>query len=172
MSRLLEKKRQLSREVLMPSTTPGDEAELFRDTVNGDTLKDGVAKLGSEADSLDEVDRMTPYQFENWVLRRFATQGWHVNRTPMTRDGGADGVLTDLCGNNAIVQVKHRTSGAKCGDEPINDLINARKRFEMPTARLYAVTNARSYTASALERAARHGIITIAKSGLMRLPRT
>ncbi len=158
---LLDRKRELSREVLVPPISPGDEASLFRDTVGVQSRSDG------EVNSLDEIDRMTARQFEDWVLRQLCAKGWRVNRTPVTGDGGADGILYDPSGNPAIVQLKHRQCDSRCSDEPIDDLLRARKAYTMPTATLFAVTNAKGYSAKAVERADRHGVTLICRVNLI-----
>ncbi len=85
----------------------------------------------------------------------------------MTGDGGADGILYDPFGNPAIVQLKHRQCDGRCGDEPIDDLLRARKAYTMPTATLFAVTNAKGYSAKAVERADRHGVTLICRANLI-----
>ena len=158
---LLDRKRRLSRDVLIPPVTQADESELFRDTVNGSRQGSG------EPDSLREVDRMTAMQFEAWILRKMCAKGWTTFRTPTTGDAGADGILKDPQGNCAIVQAKHRSPERNCDAEAVDDLIRARKEYQMPTARLYAVTNAKGFSGSAVERAARHGITLVARSGIL-----
>ncbi|MBF0093859.1 MAG: restriction endonuclease [Alphaproteobacteria bacterium] len=159
---LLDRKRGLSREVLIPPVSPGDdEASLFRDTIGVQSRGDG------EPDTLAEIDRMTARQFEEWVLRRLCAKGWRVNRTPVTGDGGADGVLSDSTGNLVIVQSKHRESTSRCDDEPINDLLRARKAYGMPTAALFAVTNAKGYSEKATERAERHEVTLIFRANIL-----
>lgn len=164
---LLDRKRSLSRDLLMPPVLPGeDETALFRETV-------GVASGRQKADDvdLDELDRMTPSQFENWVLRRLQANGYRSQRTPQTGDGGADGIAVHSeSGQQVIVQCKHR-QGRYCDAEPIDDLLRARDAYDQANARLVAITTARSYTAQARERAARHGIELVSRDTLHAFPK-
>ncbi|MEO5333357.1 MAG: SNF2-related protein [Magnetococcus sp. YQC-5] len=167
LSHLLERKRRLSREVLTAPLSPSDETELFKKTINT-VIRPEQSNPGQEdALLLADVDRMSPQQFENWVLSGFAGKGWRVNRTPATRDGGTDGILTDPQGRRALVQIKHRSGDGKCDDTPVDDLIRARKNDGMPTDLLFAVTNSIGYTVTAMERAQRHNIVMIARKDLL-----
>ena len=57
--------------------------------------------------SLEQVNRLTPSQFEEYVAQRlFARQGYAVVNTPDVKDGGIDVVVTDAHGRRALVQVK------------------------------------------------------------------
>jgi restriction system protein len=57
--------------------------------------------------NLDQVNRLTPSQFEEYVAQRlFARQGYAVINTPDVKDGGIDVVVTDAHGRRALVQVK------------------------------------------------------------------
>ena len=163
---LLQRKRQLSREVLVPPVSAGDESELFTQTVRGGAKRQTHQDDG-EAHSLEEIDRMNPTQFERWILRRLSEKGWRANRTPTSGDGGSDGVLSDPAGSVALVQAKHRLGEARCDDEPISNLLKARKLYSLPTAIMYAVTNAKGYTATAKERADRHGISLIDRDNIL-----
>ena len=120
---------------------------------------------------MDDLDRMTPVQFENWVLRCLQVKGYHTRRTPQTGDGGADGsAVHSETGQQVIVQCKHR-QGRYCDAEPVDDLLRARVSYEQAAdARLIAITTAESYTTQARERAARHGIELVARSMLLSFP--
>ncbi|MBF0627989.1 MAG: restriction endonuclease [Magnetococcales bacterium] len=158
---LLNRKRELSRNVLIPPVSQIDESELFWDTVNGSRQGNG------ESDSLKEIDRMTPSQFESWLLRKMSDKGWITYRTPTTGDAGADGIFKDPYGNCAIIQAKHRLAARNCDSEAVDNLIRARNKYQMPMAQLYAITNAKGFTATAIERATRHGITLIARDSIM-----
>ena len=164
---LLERKRTLSRDLLMPPVLPGeDESALFRDTI-GDT---GKQKNPADDTSLNELDLMTPIQFENWVLQRLQASGYRAQRTAQSRDGGADGIAVhSLTGELVIVQCKHRP-GRNCDSEPIDDLLKARHAYGQADARLIAVTTAECYTAQARERAARYGVELVARELLLAFP--
>jgi restriction system protein len=57
--------------------------------------------------SLEQVARLTPSQFEEYVAQRiFARQGYAVVNTPDVKDGGIDVIVTDAHGRRALVQCK------------------------------------------------------------------
>jgi restriction system protein len=57
--------------------------------------------------SLEKMNELTPSQFEEYVAQRlFARQGYQVENTRDSKDGGVDIVVTDPGGHRAIVQVK------------------------------------------------------------------
>lgn len=167
---LLERKRALSRDLLVPPILPGvDEAALFRETVGSTSGAPGQGAISEDA-LLDELDRMTPVQFENWALRRLQERGFRPQRTPTSNDGGADGIaVNSLTGQLVILQCKHR-QGRYCDASSVDDLLRARNAYDAPFAQLVAMTTAKSFTAEARERASRHGIILIARDRLAAWP--
>lgn len=84
---LLEKKRQLSRDMLIPAEDPKDTENLFNDTVGFSTDATDIRN--------DEIDRMDPEDFEKWVLNRAGQQGYNAERTLRAWDYGADGIITN-----------------------------------------------------------------------------
>ncbi|MBF0213588.1 MAG: restriction endonuclease [Magnetococcales bacterium] len=165
---LLEKKRALSRDLLVPPVLAGaDQSTLFRETVG----RIGDGQKSADDPDLDELDRMTPKQFENWVLRRLQAGGYRLQRTPQSKDGGADGIAVhSQTGALLIIQCKQR-QGPYCDASPIDDLLRARTAYDgHEHARLMAVTTAKNYTAQAQERANRHGIELIAREALRGFP--
>ncbi len=164
---LLEKKRVLSRDLLVPPISGGeDESILFRETIgNIDNHERSVNDV-----ELDELDRMTPEQFENWVMRRLQANGYRSQRTPQSGDGGADGIAVhSQTGEFLIIQCKHR-QGFYCDASPIDDLLRARAAYHQENARLVAVTTAKNYTTQARERAKRHEIELVARDALTGFP--
>ena len=91
--------------------------------------------------SLEEIDRMEPQAFERWVLNQFRSIGFKANPTPITGDGGADGVIRDpLTGRLVLLQCKHKQTG-KIGNNIIEDLVRARKTYNDSSAILVGVSN-------------------------------
>ncbi|MET3912102.1 hypothetical protein ABID59_006472 [Bradyrhizobium sp. S3.3.6] len=161
---LLTRKRKLSERMLMPQVNLKADQSWFADGL-------GRASPSSSATSIDEIDRMEPLEFERWVLAQCGRLGWEVSRTPSSRDGGADGVLihraTSTC---LIVQCKHtQSSESLCDDAAINDLLRARTHYS-PEARLFAITNARAFSRTAMDRAERHKIELIAREEVSSWP--
>jgi SNF2 family DNA or RNA helicase len=168
LNELLDRKRALSRDMLMPPVMPmADEGELYAATIQ--SVGAAAAASVDEA-SIDEIDRMEPSQFENWALRRVTARGYRPNRTPISGDAGADGLLVHaVTKERVLLQCKHRQPGASCDDEPIDDLLRARSAYG-DVDRLVALTNAHHYTAAAAQRAAQHGITLIARSQISMWP--
>jgi hypothetical protein len=158
---LLEKRRHLSRELLLPPTDPGDTKDLFEQTVGGDA---NYFNIGN-------IDSMEPIQFENWVLQQLGAVGHRVSRTPKTGDGGADGVAHHrLSGRPFIIQCKH-TQGTTSPDAAISDLLRARTAYSnLESPGLIAITNAPAFGRSARETAKSMGIITICRDDLSSWP--
>lgn len=71
--------------------------------------------------SIDQMLRLSPAQFEEYVAQRiFARQGYTVRNTPDSGDGGVDVLLTDRNGRIAVVQCKRYRSTV--GEEIVRDL--------------------------------------------------
>ncbi len=88
--------------------------------------------------SLEQINRLTPSQFEEYVAQRlFARQGYQVNNTRDTKDGGVDIVVTDAVGRRAIVQCKLYRNGV--GEPIVRDLFGALIHNDAHMA--YLVTN-------------------------------
>ena len=163
---LLERKRAMSRDLLVPPVLAGDESTLFQETIGSTSDHE----MPSNDTTLDELDRMTPEQFENWVLHRLQMHGYRSQRTPRSGDGGADGIAVhSQTGEYLIIQCKHR-QGHSCDDSPIDALLRARVVYGQEGSRMMAVTTAKVYTLQARERAARHGIELVARDSLRGFP--
>jgi len=166
---LLERKRDLSRDMLMPPIdSMADENSLYRSTVGG---AGGPRATGTGSDvTIVEIDRMDPAQFEEWALQRMAVLGYRLNRTPVTGDGGADGVLVHgATKERIIIQCKHRQPDASCDDAAIDDLLRARARYG-GADRLIALTNATGFSAVARQRAAAVDVVLVARGQVAAWP--
>jgi restriction system protein len=96
--------------------------------------------LGSQwrALSLEEIGKLTPSQFEEYVAQRlFARQGYHVENIRDVKDGGVDIVVTDAMGRHAIVQCKLYRNVV--GEPVVRDLYGAMIHHEAHMG--YLVTN-------------------------------
>lgn len=88
--------------------------------------------------SLAQISELTPSQFEEYVAQRlFARQGYRVENTRDSKDGGVDIVVTDEYGRIAIVQVKLYRNVV--GEPVVRDLYGALIHAEAHMA--YLVTN-------------------------------
>jgi SNF2 family DNA or RNA helicase len=158
---LLERKRKLSRDMLMPPMSPDDAKDLFEQTVG--------TEGGSRFD-LGSIDAMEPVQFEDWVLGRLKDVGHKVNRTPKSHDRGADGVAYHrISGRPYIVQCKH-TQRTTSPDQAIGDLLRAQASYGLRDPGLVAVTNATGFGRSATATAKSSGIRLISRTELERWP--
>ncbi len=159
---LLDRKRSLSRDVLMPPESFEDASRLYDEILR--VPREGDAGRGASTPSvnLEDIDRMDAIQFENWVLTKLAGNGFNVSRTPASGDGGADGIAVDrTTGSEMIVQCKHRQKG-HCDDSPIDDLLRARTRYDLQEPLLVAFSNAR-FSKKTEDRAKSYGIILIGR---------
>lgn len=162
---LLIRKRNLSRRMLVPPVNARKDQDWFSDNLGRKTADDFV-KLAD----LEDIDVMEPKAFERWALSRCIPLGWEASSTPKSYDGGADGVLVHrVSGARVIVQCKHTQRDNACGPEAIDDLLRARTNYG--SARLFVLTNALTFSRSALERSGMHGIELIGRSELPGWPR-
>ena len=130
---LLERKRKLSRDMLIPSEDPADTSNLFKETVGFSTDASSI--------NIEELDRMEPTDFERWVLTR-ANQGGYISAgTSGSWDQGADGIIRHKdTGQQFILQCKHSGRGSIAEHDAIRDLLTAREAYDRD-AGLVALTN-------------------------------
>ena len=110
---------------------------------------------------------MEPREFERWVLSRLARNGWEVDQTPISHDGGADGISLHRARNmRIIVQCKHRQSAnAVCADNVVDELLRARERYGVHT-KLVGVTNAKAFSSAVSASARLHEVSLVSRDGL------
>lgn len=158
---LLDRKRQLSREMLMPPTSPDDTKYLFEQTVGSDS---------AYTFDMDSIDAMEPIQFEQWVLGRLKDVGHKVSKTPKSHDCGADGVAYHrTSGRPYIIQCKH-TQCSTPPDKAIADLLKAKTSYSLKNPGLIAVTNAAAFGQAVADKAAREGVLLVCRSNLEKWP--
>lgn len=158
---LLDRKRKLSREMLMPPMSPDDAKDLFNQTISSGNAVEFDPAF---------TDAMEPIQFEDWVLRRLSDVGHKVSRTPKSHDHGADGIAYHrISGRPYIIQCKH-TQSTTPPDGAIQDLIRAKASYDLRDPVLVAVTNANGFGRFAAEAARNSGIVLVSRSGLERWP--
>jgi HJR/Mrr/RecB family endonuclease len=164
---LLARKRTLSSRMLVPPVDLKQDQKWFAENLGGRS-----SEVRLEPANVDEIDVMEPRAFETWALRRCATLGWEVSRTPISHDGGADGVLEHrLTSARAIVQCKHKQDHTTvCGPEAIDQVLKARARYPGTTL-LFVLTNSDRFSRSAWERAEMHGVSLIGRGELTEWPR-
>jgi restriction system protein len=117
--------------------------------------------------SLEEISKLTPSQFEEYVAQRlFARQGYQVDNTRDTKDGGVDIVVTDPAGRHAIVQCKLYRNVV--GEPIVRDLYGALMHHDAHMA--FLVTNS-NISAAARRWAAGKRIALIDGAQLVELSR-
>ena len=163
---LLGSKREISRTMLLPPVNLKQDQKWFSDQLNRANTQTNVSPI-----ALEEIDVMEPLQFERWAIGRCASFGWETSRTPISHDGGADGVLEHRHSDaRVIIQCKHtQEPGRECGAKAIDDLLRARASYS-GTTRLFVLTNASLFSASTKDRAQNHGINLVGRSELAQWP--
>ena len=95
--------------------------------------------------TLEQVGRLTPSQFEEYVAQRiFARQGYQVENVRDVKDGGVDIIVTDPNGHMAIVQCKLYRNVV--GEPVVRDLYGALIHHDAHMG--YLVTNNNISTAA------------------------
>jgi restriction endonuclease Mrr len=172
---LLERKRSLSRDMLMPPVDAKRDAEnLYSEIVETELGQPGFsdqlqAPFEGQCDfTLDDVDVMEPIQFEDWCLGRLKAAGYKINKTPKSWDCGADGIAENAAtGKVIIIQCKHIQTGSSCGENAIEELLLAKQAYDRSEAELHVLTNAKSFTPSAQARADKESVKLIAREELL-----
>lgn len=159
---LLERKRRLSRDMLIPVENPADTENLFKETVGFSTSTTDT--------NLHDLDGMEPELFEQWALTRASQHGYVADRTPRSWDRGADGIITHKgTGQKFILQCKHSGRDTIKEDKVIQDLLSAREAYDT-NAGLVALTN-RYFSNSLVRRMDQLGIRYFDRDTISNWPR-
>jgi SNF2 family DNA or RNA helicase len=165
---LLEKKRQLSRDVLTPPAgTDQDLSDFFGNTVMGNT--DPVKNTMN----FNQIDILEPLSFERFVLRELTRQGYEGRTTPVTGDHGADGIALAPKGSgkcNLIIQCKHTQGTKPCPEDAVLEIVNSLGYYQdIPEPfKAVVVTNAHGFTQSAIEIASRKSVLLVDRFSLLK----
>ena len=160
---LLRRKRAMSRAILAPTAlSPNDIERLYQETL-----------MRPETPILVDLDHFDPIQFEDWVMAQLRKAGYRVDRTPRSHDYGADCVALPPSGSSnpaLLVQCKHTQRSQACGIEGVEAVIRAKVAYRIKGEPVLAlVTNATTFTASALELALREGVRLVGRDQLLLL---
>lgn len=161
---LLQRKRQLSRDMLLPPENSKDAENLFKETVGFTTDTQSIR--------IDELDNMGPIEFERWVLGKASQAGYKTDATQQTHDFRADGIITHIGTNQKfILQCKHCTSGDRYSHEKvIEDLLIAKRAYDPEgDAGLVALTNA-FFAPALLRKMEKHGIRHFDRDNIINWP--
>lgn len=93
---------------------------------------------------MDDVDRLSPLDFEALIAALFDSMGHLSVLTAAGNDGGAD-VVACRHGEITLVQVKHSHSGLHLGKAAVGDLVGASNTYNVALRcfRMAVVTNTR-----------------------------
>lgn len=160
---LLEGKRQLMKDVIMPPESKEDYTKLYSDVFG---IQDDYRE---EAIKISDLDGMTGIEFEQWVINQAKQRGFVAKATPVSGDGGADAILVHKeTGSSLIVQCKQSQS-SKIGEQIVDDLLRARERYELNEPLLVAVTN-QEYTSRTIVKIEKHKIKQFDRHNIMSWP--
>ncbi|MBK1720138.1 SNF2-related protein [Thiocystis violacea] len=150
---LLEEKRSLSREIVVPvQFNDRDFRRLFERS-----LGEGETNVSAHLDGMDWRE------FECWVAEELKHVGFSIKITSGQGDGGVDviGITPDSRGRALFIQCKHTGHGAAgaVGEQGVLDLLRARIKHSHIDANpiLIAVTNGR-FSLKAEHLAQEHGV--------------
>lgn len=143
---LLDRKRHLSRSLLIPPVSDNDINQLKSAVIFDQPLSNSNYKHDY---LLSEINCMEPRQFEDWVENNCKQAGLIVKKTPRTWDAGADLIIENHSGNiTAIIQCKHSQQG-EISFSAIEDLLRANEAYKAKQPKLIAVTNAQKFNTAA-----------------------
>lgn len=134
---LLERKRKLSRDMLLPAESSQDAAGLFSETVGFENPNQQI--------TIEDLDDMEPKAFELWVLTKARQAGYQTDATLASWDKGADGIIVNAkTRQKFIIQCKHCSGDKYSNEKVIEDLLRARAAYDVEgVAGLVALTNSR-----------------------------
>ena len=120
-----------------------------------------------------EWDQADPLIFEVWVLEELRKAGFRVAMTPLSGDGGVDGIGLAPAGSAipaVLVQCKHVQGGRTLGPAAVREALAGLGRYELPAGTLaMVVTNAPNFSSTALAEARRGGARLVGRDDLVRL---
>ena len=151
---LLEEKRRLSKEIVVPIQFNDQDFHALFDK----SLGEGEVKTNSAS----HIDGMDWRSFELWVADEVKHAGYSVEVTSGQGDGGADVIgKPKQAGRSIFIQCKYSGKGSsgRVDEGAVNDLLRAReaRKHTHPSPILAAVTNAR-FTLAAENMARDYGV--------------
>jgi len=114
--------------------------------------------------TIEEIDKMDPFEFEEFVGDLFRAQGYRVEVTPQSHDYGAD-VIVKKDRVKTVIQVKHYANNVTY--DAIKEVL-AGKAFHRADKAM-VVTNASSFTSQVLNSANKVGIELVGRNELKKL---
>ncbi len=160
LNQLLEEKRKVSGDIIVPVQFAPAEIAGFHSTVFGET------QFHTDLAGMDWKS------FEDWTMDQLRDAGLVASRTPASGDAGADTIVrlpTDQS-RGAIIQVKHRSRG-KMGvvtEHEVVDALRANGRYPINNPAFVLVTNG-SVEPAGLKTANLSGITIVDHSNIGRI---
>lgn len=156
LDRLLDTKRQLSRNVLLPPVVEDNELQTMgEESIQAPSNdKEGVTHL-----TIDDLDAITPLYFEKAIGALYEKLGYEITLTPMTKDYGADIVaISNGKGKpSLLIQCKHssnpRRSMGQGGVQEVLSAVGVYTRDYNTEFSALVITNALGFTDQAQEMA-------------------
>jgi len=150
LNRLLERKRKLSRSVLIPSIIT--ETDIMEDILETPTIKE-PSKSSIDINGIDSISGENFEKFVGNLYRHLGYRNAHV--TPLIGDNGADVVVIDKEKGNFLIQCKHvsnpKQNIQKTG---VQEIISAKNLYEKNydcKFELIVFTNAEGFTSGATQ---------------------
>ena len=110
---------------------------------------------------INQIDQLTPFEFENWVTRFFQTQGYRAYTTQKSGDYGID-VIAEKDQKKIAIQVKKYSQAV--GIKAVQEAISGAKYYDCHEA--WVVTSARKFTQAACNLAEKSHVRLITRSDL------
>jgi len=123
----------------------------------------GLANTSSQKISLQDVDSMSGFDFENFLVHLFRAMGYEVEHTKLSGDQGADLVVNKF-GEKTVVQAKRL--GDKVGNYAVQEVAASIKHYDAQHGMV--VTN-NGFTNSARSLAASNDVELIDRDALNQL---
>ncbi|MFZ5688028.1 MAG: SNF2-related protein, partial [Bacillota bacterium] len=170
--RLLEIKRQLSRNVLLPPVVEENELQALGEGVIQAPVSQ---KTSSSILTIEDLDKTTPLLFEKAVAIIYEKMGYSTSLTPQTKDYGADivALAENDRGTSLLIQCKHKLDpGSSMNQMGVREVIAAAGVYGQDYNREFAkivITNALNFTAQARQIAAANGVELLDREELIKI---
>lgn len=146
--------------------SPSSVSELVMETANRVRLARFARALdcdGAINMTIADVDVMSGYEFEAFLIRLYTAMGYEACQTQLSRDQGADLVLTRL-GERTVVQAKRLSS--KVSNKAVQEIVSARAQYEATRA---VVVSSNTFTPAAIQLARSNQVELVDREALERL---
>ncbi len=102
--------------------------------------------------SIFTIDKMSGYEFEEFLKRLFEKMGYRVVHTPLSNDQGAD-LIVEKFGERIVIQAKNWTNNV--GNSAIQEIVAAVRHYQANKA---MVISSSGFTLSAIDLAESNGV--------------